>query len=429
MRVTATGEQSTNTNPKWVNLALAALLIYYVVLVASDLVWKNFCGNLALDYCSFWSAGYIANHVGYAKVYDLDQLEQVQRGLFPPNADPTLFATVPTPFLPVYVLPLQFVAFLKPFLGFGVWSLLNIVGFIGYLVWWFRKLSNRAIPVSLLFMFLLSLPVFLDLFWGQVNLWLMICIGEYIRGLMDKKQIRAGLWLGGLFLKPQLLILIVPALLFQRSFKMLFGFVINATTTLLVSLSLAGFDGLWRLVQLWIGYVSGLPSNDPQTMMNWRMVALALNNFMPSTFGWAIAVLGILITIAVTFSLWRVPVAVDSPNFSIVHLGLFVATGTIDWHSHFSTSMILIPLFLLAYIYGVFPEKLFLFWMFFPVVVRFAVLLLWSLIQASVISDRFTQLSNFAFGFSGLILNIAILIWSYQMIVRHRGMQLANESL
>jgi hypothetical protein len=91
--------------------------------------------------------------------------------------------------------------------------------------------------------------------------------------------------------------------------------------------------------------------------------------------------------------------------------------------------MILIPLFLLAYIYGVFPEKLFLFWMFFPVVVRFAVLLLWSLIQASVISDRFTQFSNFAFGFSGLILNIAILIWSYQMIVRHRGLQLANESL
>ena len=59
------------------------------------------------------------------------------------------------------------------------------------------------------------MPVFLNFFFGQVNLWLLICAGEFFRAFLSAKPLKAGLFLGGWLLKPQLLILIIPFLLIQ----------------------------------------------------------------------------------------------------------------------------------------------------------------------------------------------------------------------
>ena len=44
----------------------------------------------------------------------------------------------------------------------------------------------------------------------------MIRTGEFIRSSLNKKPVLSGIWLAGLLLKPQLLILIVPIILLMR---------------------------------------------------------------------------------------------------------------------------------------------------------------------------------------------------------------------
>ncbi len=397
----------------WENLALAAMFLFYFFQVVFDLFWNNVCANLAVDFCAFWSAGHIANTTGYAGVYDLNLLAQVQQPLFPTSFNTILFATVPVPFLPIFIVPFQPFALLNLFPGFALWSLFNLTGLIVYLCFFVRKVNGQPLKLHFLLMFLLSLPVFLDLFWGQVNLWLMICTGEFLRAMIASKEYRAGLWLGGLLLKPQLLFLIVPVLIFQRSWKSLVGFGLTAIMVLMTSLSLAGFNGIYKLITLWLGYTKGLPTNGPEIMMNWRMVAVNLNSFLSPDIGWSFAIAGSIITAIITFYLWRSSISIASPNFSIALLGTFAATGAIAWHSHLSTSMILIPILVILYKQGIFPQRIFLFWVFLPTIIKFMTFFLAVLIQLSILPVGLTNLLNFAFGLCGLTLNICFLAWAH----------------
>ena len=72
-------------------------------------------------------------------------------------------------------------------------------------------------------MLLISLPVFLNLFTGQVNVWLVVCVGEFMRASISGREFRSGLWLGGLLLKPQALLLLAAGLLMRRRARILAG--------------------------------------------------------------------------------------------------------------------------------------------------------------------------------------------------------------
>ncbi|MGA9397655.1 MAG: hypothetical protein WBV22_05270, partial [Anaerolineaceae bacterium] len=58
------------TSEAWINLGLAAVLSFYILQFGFDLFNRNFCGNLAVDYCAYWSAGKLSNTVGYAHLYN-----------------------------------------------------------------------------------------------------------------------------------------------------------------------------------------------------------------------------------------------------------------------------------------------------------------------------------------------------------------------
>ena len=47
---------------------------------------------------------------------------------------------------------------------------------------------------------LISYPVHINLYYGQVEVFLVICVGEFIRSAVNKKPILSGIWLGGLLL-------------------------------------------------------------------------------------------------------------------------------------------------------------------------------------------------------------------------------------
>ncbi|RME36205.1 MAG: DUF2029 domain-containing protein [Thermoflexia bacterium] len=115
------------------------------------------------------------------------------------------------------------------------------------------------------------------MFWGQTNGLLAVFAGEFLRAIRKGRPFQAGLWLGGLWLKPQILLLILPALLLQRQGWVLAGF--GSTSLLLVGLSLllAGPQTLLRLISLWLAFAQGIPTIIPEVMINWRMVGIRLD--------------------------------------------------------------------------------------------------------------------------------------------------------
>ena len=278
------------TAEAWQNLGIAALVVFFTAQVAADIVWGNVFGHFASDFASFWSAGFIANHDGYAAVYDLDLMGRIQHPLLPTlAASPYVFHPIPTPYLPVFIVPFQLFALVPPIASAYLWETANLLGIIGYLGFFVRRSRGSSPPGQLIALMMVSAPVFLNLFTGQVNLLLAVCAGEYLRAAMAGRHVQSGLWLGGLLLKPQCLILIAPALLLQRSFKSILGLCISTAAVLSASLLLGGAESLSKLAQLWLGYTAGLPTNDVSLMMNWRMIGVQLATLIAPQQAWLIA--------------------------------------------------------------------------------------------------------------------------------------------
>lgn len=332
------------TAAAWQNLALAALAVFYVVQVALDLAWGNIFGNLGIDFASFWSAGYIADHLGFAKVYDLRAMQQVEQVLLPGTWRPDfVFHPIPAPYLAVFLVPFQVLALLPPISAFWIWTGLNLAALFLYLRFFVRRTIGEEPGWRLLALILVAAPVYLTLFDGQVNVWLAICVGEYLRSATQGKELRSGMWLGGLLLKPQCLIILGPALLMQRSVKALGGLAISSVVALILSVALSGAQGMLALARLWLGYAGGLPTNDIQLMMNWRMLGLLAGKVTSDRAGFMVAIVGAAATFFLAMYLWRRRLAAGTSEFPVAVLGSMAATGAVAWHSHVHMAMILIP--------------------------------------------------------------------------------------
>lgn len=395
------------------NLIVAAFVVFYAGQVFFDAVWNNYCGNLAIDYCAFWSAGEIANHHGYAQVYNLDQLWAVQRPIISKYMLPGQYAPVPVPYLPVFIIPFQLFAVLDVIQGFWVWTIFNIIASAAYL-WFFVKQTSPAglIKKRAIFLCLLSLPMFLDVFQGQVNVWLMICIGEFLRNALADKPFRSGFWLGGLLLKPQILIFIIPLLLFKRYFRIFYGFAASALVLGLASFLLGGVGSFEKLIQLWVGYSGGLPSNYPEAMMNWRMIALDVNAISHSALGWWIAIPCMVVTFVLTLYIGWSPFSPDLMKFPVAVLGIFSATFLITWHSHFSMSVMLIPVMLYLALRGTLPDKIFSLWLFLPPCLMVIVYVTAPFVKTGFLLEELYPFLNIMSGMRGFIPNVYILCWA-----------------
>ena len=140
------------TPEEWLNLAIAGVLGFYLFYVAWELSLHTVCGQLAVDYCAYRSAGTVANVHGYAKIHDLPLIDQAERSILPRTEDPAAFATVPFPYLAVFVLPFQPLSLLSPEAGYGIWSAINITAFLLYLGFFARSLNRRPPGTRLMLM-------------------------------------------------------------------------------------------------------------------------------------------------------------------------------------------------------------------------------------------------------------------------------------
>lgn len=242
-----------------------------------------------------------------------------------------------------------------------------------------------------------SFPAFWTLAWGQVNILLVACVGEFLRAMVTEKPFRAGFWLGGLWLKPQTLVLILPALLLQRSWKALVAFGMISLLVWGNSIGIGGPEGSRRMLDLWLSSAVGMPTNNPQLMSNWRMVGTHLSSLVGPPVGWGIALTGLGLTVLVALSFWIRQRSPRSPQFGIALLGTLAATGAATWHSHMHMMTILIPpLLYLKSLRRLTVGDLDL-WLFLMPVAGFLT-------------------TGFAMGVTGFGLNLYFLLWSVQRI-------------
>ncbi len=406
------------SSKEWRNLTLAAVLTLYLAYVGSAIFKEGIFASLGGDYLAFWGVGRIANTRGYAYIYDLDQQLQIQKQ-YAPNFVPSMFR--PVAFLPVFILPFQALARLPLTESFLFWTGLNLLGMILYLRFFIRDTMPAKGGSWFVTLLLLSFPVFWNFFWGQVSVFLMICTGEFFRSFLRGRPFRAGVWLGGLLIKPQLLILIVPALLLYRSWKALAGFATTAGLLLIVSLRLIG----WRSPLDWLNvlrtFSAGLPGVNIEGMMNWRMLAVNLDKSLPPIVAWGLAVAGMLITAVIALSLWDRSMTPGSRAFAVAVLGTLAATGAVTWHAHLHMLMILIPVLVYLHGHGRVPARLLDLWVFSFPVALFAALTLGVLMRYRWLPLIWWFRPVLFLGVSGLLLNLYLVAWSFRMLKQEGG--------
>ena len=393
----------------WVRLACAALAACYLLQLGLEVYWHNTCGHLAIDYCALRSAGQVARTSGFANVYDLAALGRVEREVTPRTTAP--FVVSPIAYLPIFVVPLQLLPSLDPTTGYWLWTAINLGVLVLYLLFFIRQTTGSRPSAALLGLCLLSLPVYWNLFDGQVNVWLLISVGEVIRASLGGRPFRAGLWLGGLLLKPQLLLLVIPVLLFQRAFKLLAGLAVSSFALLASSWLLIGDGGMGRLASLWVGFGNGLPTNDVGMMMNWRMLGALLGTLWSPLLAWIAIAAGLIATLVTALYLCR-RIDFQSEDSVVIWLGLWAATLLFAWHSHVHMSLILLPPLMYLSVTKRLSCAALTLWVLLPAFLYFAAFVAAGLLRAGLLPAGSAPWLDFTRGAGAFAMSIFLLLWA-----------------
>ncbi|MCJ7695923.1 MAG: glycosyltransferase 87 family protein, partial [Anaerolineaceae bacterium] len=414
------GKLKYSLNFKHINWMILILIItgcLNIFAINVLVVDGSFFSTYGADYLAYWSAGKIADHKGYSEIYDLNNLGSVQTqeltslGVLP-KTDGSAIPILPVAYLSFFVLPFQILSRIDLVDSYWIWTILNLIILIGYLVFYLRKtLPESGAVVNGLKLFipvLISYPVFYNIIIGQVEVLLVVCAGEFIRNAVRKKSILSGLWLGGLLVKPQLLILIIPIIIILRNWKVLMGFVASSGIILVTSFILSGSAGIKGLINLWTRYSVGIATGSPEAMINWRMVGLNLNNLFNTSLGWIVSGFGMVLTILALYFLLNKISPFGSPSWVTTMLGVFSATLAITWHAHQHMAMILIPFLVYSSLYNLLPKKILFLWVIVTPVVWFGMVI------GGALTLIFAKMNIFDYqgmvvAFSGFALNLVIL--------------------
>jgi hypothetical protein len=404
----------------WGRLGLLVIACLYAAIFAWNAIGNRMFDYFAADFRSYWATAAIARERGFADMYDLSvqytyQLRLYQAA-FGPDAIPN--AVIPMPYLPpfaLFFLPFQW---LPPQLSFVAWTIVSVVVFTLY----FQRLAHVAsitASPTLISSLLLCAAVFFQLFFGQVSIGLLLCFGEAFIAFRRRSDFVGGLWLSGLLLKPQILLLIGPGLLLARKGQGLLGLGVGTLVLLGLSLSMVGVQGMSTMAQLLLGSGSanGISASAIEAMTNWRALAYNLRGWLPDELGQSVMWLLMALTAIVGLSFWRKLPQPDSPQFAIVWFGTYVATSLATWHNQFHAEL---PLIVTAFFIWKEPltARPFLLWLYLPAIVYLGMIWLYTplviLLGLNFWAD--TLFVHRVSSFSFIVVNCSLLGWAMRAL-------------
>lgn len=382
-------------------------ILFFLALVIGlgYLLSSKYCAYLGTDFRGYYASAQIALKQGFSQVYDPLLQADAQSKLIhqcPDSSSSPPLLTVSMPYLPVFVLLFLPLPLLEFTTSFYVWSIVNLVLLLIYLLRFANKLGLHP-RITPLMQWIVCLPVLANLALGQVNVFLVICLGEFILKSLQRQERAGGLWLAAMLIKPHLLIMLLPGLFVARRWKILSGFAGGTLGVAVISLLLAGWQGVSDSVKLAAQFAGLLIQTGP-TMTNWRALALNLSLFTPGWGAWTIAVSGVLITTAATLWLWyQFPHPGIKQYLLLVNMA-YAAVVTISWHAHFYLLMGLIPVFFVLDLQDEVPVALKVIWIAGP--------------PALFLGANFllTGFSRNLLGITYLVFCLGLLVWSIQKL-------------
>jgi len=332
----------------WRRLGYMAIAVMFILNAVFSLIKLGLFNGVGGDFIQFLSAGSVADKYGFSRIYDVTLIKSTQIAqLAHFGFLSTSFESHPSPYFALFILPFKFLARSDISSVFYCWSIINFLLFIGY-IYRFTNRISQFLSLELNFFsvmvpLLISYPVYINFLYGQPEVLLMVFSGEFLLNLISKKTFTAGLWLGLLFIKPQAIVLVIPALLLQRNWKTILGFITSAFGIVFFSTILTGVDGLNSLIKLLFFYAPGTEFFSPNGMANWRMVASNLNSWTNTWLWWIFAGIGMILTLYLWWVLSRIKVSLGSIDWILIFGGIFSASLAFTWHSHIHMGMVLYP--------------------------------------------------------------------------------------
>lgn len=345
------------------DLLWLVLLPAFLLAGGAFLISGRYCDYLATDFRGYYATVQIAKQVSLSAIYKPEIQAYYQSGLSLDCPDGTKhppLVQVMVPYLPTFISLLSPLRVL-PFSGsYIIWSVISLGGLILYLHRFSHALLGRTDWLKLL-QWVICLPVLANLALGQINLFVVILLGEAFLSFTRKSQFTSGVWLGGLLIKPNLLILMLPGLLIKRQFITLAGFTICAAIVVTASLLLVGKLG----IQDWFQVLRSFSQPDflsTGNMMNARGLAYNLERFLPGISTWPVLVLLTAGIVALVMLFWM-RIQLDK---NLEGLALITLTGTfiVSWHSNLYLWITLIPFLLILDTKGQIPPGVIALWVF-----------------------------------------------------------------
>jgi hypothetical protein len=383
-----------------VDVIWVVMMLVLLVFAVSAFNARSLCAYMGTDYRGYYTSAQIAMERGFASVYDPELQGEYQAAFSHPCAPEWLppMERVSMPYLPVFVLLFLPLTAFSVTSGYLVWVAVNLVILYIYLVRFTRALEVR-LSVFRQLQWMICLPVIANLYLGQINVFLLVCLGEFTLALLRNQQFRGGLWLGLLLIKPHTLLLLIPGLVISRRWGVVKGFLVSALVIFGGSITISGLDGVRSSLQMAAAFAGPLIQT-AATMMNWRALALNLSVTVPDWLAWMAALVGMVASITLVLYLWLRRSSQAQDGTVLLILATYAGTITVAWHSHFYLLVPLIPW--LVYLDGrkVMPLTVRLVWLFAPP--------LWYMLV--YLADPASARNSFGLGM--LALSLYLLAWA-----------------
>lgn len=338
--------QGLNAN-QWGNLAIMSILLTYTLVFIANVKELGLFNYVGLDYRTFYTSAQIAFADGFTEVYNLDKQAIYQRPVYETysrSEKAPALEIVPTPYFPLFVLPYGLLSLMPPNISFFIYSLLTLITTVLYTIRLTKVFNIDSNQHKIVLSVLAFLPIFLNFFYGQVSIYMIVFFGEFFICKQRHKNFIAGLWLAGWLIKPQVLLLFLPFLFFTRQFRILIGFCIGTFAILLLSTLLAGWGWIPIWLSLLLRYSGNLATTNPFAMTNLRGLFINLDTSLGPYIAWSITG-----TLAILTCYWILKITktstISEKHFGISVLAIYAGTCILTWHSHIHMAApIMVPL-------------------------------------------------------------------------------------
>ena len=284
-----------------VSISFALIAVYYTVIFLSfrDLVLHG-----APDFSSFYAAGSIVRSGQGEQLYDYAIQRKAQEGFIrdlkfrrgpPPYIHP--------PFELLLFLPLACLSYPA---ALGVWFGCNLIFLftVPFLVRSCLPGIHDRIPAILL-VFGFFFPAVLALLHGQDSILILLLFTFFYAAIQRGDDKAAGLCLALAAFKPQLLVVVLVAMVWQRQWKILGWFLKGSGVLVLVSLAFVGWKATLGFPHFLLGFdrlPSEMSGNYPHNMPNLRGALftmlesrLSADTLRLTTAGATLGILGIML--------------------------------------------------------------------------------------------------------------------------------------